>query len=235
MKEQRYQYKAKANEKMVGKYGVVIPIMLIFWVIQGAISSITVSFQAKYEFNWETMTRTLVQEGNPALNSIFSIISFIVGAIVLYATTRMFIQVSDDEKPVIEEIIIVGVKENPFRSIALQFLVSLFTFLWALLFIIPGIVKSYAYSMSFYLIQRKPELNASEAIEMSKTITNGHKGSLFGLDLSYLGWYFLGLFTFGILWLWIVPKHTTARTLYFNEIYEDNYPTPKLETEDFSE
>ncbi len=229
MEDQRYQYKEKAKELMVGKYGAVIPILLIFAVIEGAFSAISTSLQPKYEIDWETMTRVLVAEGNSALASIVSIIIFIVGAIVIYSTTKMFIQTADDQTPVIEEIIVAGVKENPLRSIGLQFLIGLFTLLWALLFIIPGIVKAYAYSMSFYLTIRKPSISSSDAIDISKKITMGYKSDLFMLDLSYLGWYFLGLFTFGILWLWIIPKHMTVRTLYFKEIYEVNFPEPIFE------
>ncbi len=219
MKKDRYIYKEQAAENMKGKYSVVIPIILIFGIIQSLMSGITESFRPQYEIDWETYTRTLVDSGNSGLAFLFSVISFIIAAIIIYSTTKMFIQTAKDEKPVIEEILLVGVKEKPSRSVILHFLVSLFVFLWALLLIIPGIIKAYAYSMSFYLLIQEPELNSSEAIEKSKDLTRGYKMDLFLLDLSYLGWYILGLFTLGILWLWIIPKHGTAKILYFDEIY----------------
>ncbi len=228
MKEMRYVYKEKAAKNMVGKYSLVIPVIIIFGIITSGISTLTTSYRPKYEVDWNTFERTLVDPGNPSMVFLFGIFAFVVGAIIYYATTKMFIQTANDEMPVIEDILVVGLKDNPFRSIVLQFLIDLFVFLWALLFIIPGIVKSYAYSMSFYLAQRKPELAANEALDLSKKITKGYKMDLFILDLSYLGWYFIGLFTFGILWLWIVPKHMTARTLYFKEIYEISFPTPLI-------
>jgi uncharacterized membrane protein len=152
---------------------------------------------------------------------------------IVYAVTKMYIQLARNEKPVIEETVMLGFTNKPVRSIILQLLMSIFIFLWALLFVIPGIIKSYAYSMSFYLLHRKPDLNASEAIEMSKEYTDGRKSDLFMLDLSYLLMYILGIFTLFILWLWIIPKHMTARTLYFDEIYEDKNPVkPTLELDE---
>jgi uncharacterized membrane protein len=106
---------------------------------------------------------------------------------------------------------------------------GLFTFLWALLLIIPGIIKAYAYSMSMYIAIKEPRVQGIEAITRSKTMMDGHKMDLFLLDLSYIGWYLLSLLTFGILLLWVVPRHQTARTLVFNEIYYDGVEPVKEE------
>jgi len=169
MKQERYLYKQQAVSNMVGKYGVVIPALLLIGFVESGLS-----------------TMVLISAGNPTLVFGFSVIGFIVGAILLYSTTKMFILTSDNELPVLEEILVIGIKEKPMRSIALQFLVTLFTVLWILLFIIPGIIKAYAYSMSFYLLFRKPELIASEAIDESKKLTDGYKSDLFVLDLMEL-------------------------------------------------
>ncbi len=154
-------------------------------------------------------------------------------AMIVYSVTKMYIQLARNEKPVIEETVMIGFTEKPVRSIILHLLMTIFIVLWSLLLIIPGIIKSYAYSMSFYLLLRKPDLNASEAIEMSKEYTDGRKSDLFMLDLSYLLMYILGIFTLFILWLWIIPKHMTARTLYFDEIYEEKNPVkPTLDLDE---
>lgn len=233
MQDLRSTYKNKARENMIGKYSSVIPITLIFGIVTLVISEISnMLFGPTYEYDFETFTRVMIDPGQPAFVFLFNIITFVVGSIILYSTTQMYIQTADNQRPVIEEILVVGVKEEPVRSVTLQFLIGLFTFLWALLFIIPGIIKSYAYSMSFYLLFQEPNLTAVEAIEESKKLTDGHKMDLFILDLSYFGWYFIGLFTFGILYLWVVPKHMTARTLYFKEIYETVYNTKNVFEQD---
>ncbi|MFP4178332.1 MAG: DUF975 family protein [Acholeplasmataceae bacterium] len=231
MKQPRYVYKDKAKENLSGKYGVVIPINIIFGLILGTISSISTEFAAERSF--ESGSWQVVDPGNPALATLLNVIVFIISAFFAYALARMYIQLARDEKPVIEETVTLGFTDKPIRSVVLHLLMNIFILLWSLLLIIPGIVKSYAYSMSFYLLHRKPDLSASDAIDLSKKYTNGRKMDLFTLDLSYLLMYFLGIFTFFILWLWIVPKHMTARTLYFDEIYAEMNPVkPKLDLDE---
>lgn len=79
-----------------------------------------------------------------------------------------------------------------------MFLRSLYTFLWSLLFVIPGIIKSYSYRMVPYILAENPDMVPSEAIAKSISMTDGHKMNMFILDLSFIGWYILGAFAFGI-------------------------------------
>lgn len=98
--------------------------------------------------------------------------------------------------------------------------VQLFVLLWSLLFIIPGIVKSYSYSMTFYLMSQHPELKAKEAIDMSKEMTKGHKMDLFVLDLSFIGWFLLSVLTCGILLLWVLPYVQSTKIQYYRSLEE---------------
>ncbi len=66
-----------------------------------------------------------------------------------------------------------------------------FTLLWTLLFIIPGIIAAYRYSLSFYILADHPEYTGKQCVEESKRLTEGNKGRIFVLNLSFLGWYFL--------------------------------------------
>ncbi len=75
----------------------------------------------------------------------------------------------------------------------MNFLIGLYTFLWTLLFIIPGIVKAYSYSMTPYILAEHPEMTSNEAITESRRIMQGNKGRLFCLELSFIGWEFLCL------------------------------------------
>ena len=206
----------------------MIPILLIFIIVQSAMGTITNQFSTKYAIDWEMMTTVVVNQGNPFLHSVFSLLSSLVGAIILYTAAKVYIQLARNETPVIEETITIGFKANPAKLIVTSFLLGIFLFLWTLLFIIPGIVKSYAYSMTYYLLHIRPELSASDTITMSKEYTNGYKMDLFILDWSYFLHYLLGIFTFGIYWLWVIPKHSTARTLYYEEIYLKHNPVAKV-------
>lgn len=74
-----------------------------------------------------------------------------------------------------------------------QFLRSLFTVLWTLLLIVPGIVKSYEYRMIPYILAENPSISSKRAFELSKKMTDGEKMNIFVLDLSFIGWSLLGL------------------------------------------
>ena len=86
-----------------------------------------------------------------------------------------------------------------------MFLKNLFIFLWSLLLIIPGIVKSYAYSMVPYILADNPNIGANRAIELSNNMTRGHKFDMWVLDLSFIGWYLLGALCLGLGVLFVRP------------------------------
>ena len=95
---------------------------------------------------------------------------------------------------------------------------GIYLFLWTLLFYIPGIVKSYSYAMTNYILIDNPNMTANEAITESRKMMNGHKFDLFILDLSFIGWYILSSFTFGILLLYVQPYHLAARAEFYENI-----------------
>lgn len=90
--------------------------------------------------------------------------------------------------------------------------------LWTLLFIIPGIIKTYSYAMTPYILHENPELSASEAIHRSRMMMKGHKFDLFWLQLSFIGWFFLCLLTTGIGFLWLQPYYYTAQAAFYEEV-----------------
>ena len=98
------------------------------------------------------------------------------------------------------------------------FLSTIFTFLWSLLFVIPGIVAAYRYSMATYILAENPNMQATEAIERSKALMDGRKGDLFCLDLSFIGWALLAVLTAGIGNLWLVPYMTVSRAAFYRSL-----------------
>ena len=111
-----------------------------------------------------------------------------------------------------------GFRDNFGRNLLLGFLANLFIALWSLLFIIPGIVKAYAYSMAYYIANEHPEYDWKACLDESQRITRGHKLDLFVLDLSFIGWYIVGALCLGIGVLWVVPYHACAKINYFDAI-----------------
>lgn len=224
MKE-NFEYRLQAKELCKGKYGNVIITTILLGLISGIPSGIGSNFRPKYEIiSWVPFEYIVVDNGMPGLVTLFSLLSFALGAIVSYALIKMFIVVSKNQDPQVESIIKVGFMEQPTRSVVHAFIAQIFIFLWTLLFFIPGIMATYKYAMGFYLLSHDPNLSAYDAIDKSKQYMMGNRMKLFLLDLSYLGWYILGIFTFGILWFWVAPKHQTARVLFFHDLYQSKQP-----------
>lgn len=96
-----------------------------------------------------------------------------------------------------------------------MFLRSLFNFLWYFALIIPGIIKSFAYRMVPYILADNPNMPYDEAINLSQDMTRGHKFNMFVLDLSFIGWYLLGLILCGMGGVFVNPYYlATNAELY---------------------
>ena len=111
-----------------------------------------------------------------------------------------------------------GFTEDFVGNFLIGLLVTLFTALWSLLFIIPGIVKGYSYSMAFYIKADHPEYTAKQCIDESRKMMNGHKMQLFLLQLSFLGWIIVGTLCLGIGTLWVNAYMQTATACFYEEL-----------------
>ncbi|MCL1949510.1 MAG: hypothetical protein FWF59_07245 [Turicibacter sp.] len=60
-----------------------------------------------------------------------------------------------------------------------QFYMAIFTALWSLLLVVPGIVKGLAYSQATYLLKEYPEIGVFEAITLSRKMMKGKMGKFF--------------------------------------------------------
>ena len=107
--------------------------------------------------------------------------------------------------------------DNHWKNIAItMFLRKLYIFLWCLLFIIPGIVKAYEYRMIPYILAENPDMDRKAVFALSKKLMDGEKWHAFGLDLSFIGWHLLSIFTVGVLEVFYVAPYqaSTNATLY---------------------
>lgn len=103
-------------------------------------------------------------------------------------------------------------------TFVLGLLHQLFVFLWSLLLVVPGIIMSYAYSACYYIKQACPEMDALDCLNKSKEIMKGHKWELFVLELSFIGWGILCIFTFGIGYFWLAPYINVTKANYFVDL-----------------
>jgi uncharacterized membrane protein len=105
-----------------------------------------------------------------------------------------------------------------FKIIGVYLLTAIYTMLWSLLFLIPGIIKSMAYSQVYFVLKDNPELSPNQAIKQSRQIMNGNKGKYFVLLLSFIGWGFLGVISLFVGFLWIVPYYTATLASFYESL-----------------
>ncbi len=98
---------------------------------------------------------------------------------------------------------------------------SLYTFLWSLLLIVPGIIAALGYSMTFFILSENPRIGAQDALTASKNMMMGHKGELFGLFISFIGWWLLCLVTFGIALIYVLPYFDCALTVFYQNLKQN--------------
>lgn len=108
--------------------------------------------------------------------------------------------------------------KNYGRFLGVSALYFVYIFLWTLLFIIPGIIKSYSYAMTPYIMHENPQLSGEDCINASMKMMDGNKGKLFLLDLSFIGWIILGVLTLGIGLLWVEPYMMCSRAKFYEEL-----------------
>ena len=121
-----------------------------------------------------------------------------------------------------------GLTDNIGTKFISMLLVQIYIMLWTLLFYIPGIVKSYSYAMTPYILLDKPELSATEAITESRNMMNGHKMELFLLDLSFIGWILLSFLTCGILFFYVAPYMQAARAEFYRTLKGEDEPSIEI-------
>ena len=190
------ELKASAKIQIKGKIGILFAMFFIMIVIMIGVSSAS-SFV-------------------PVLGSIAN---YLVNAAFALGGAWVFLGIAKGEEVSVGNIFY-GF-EDLWAAIKAQFFMGLFILLWYLLLIIPGIIKTYAYSMTFYILAENKGMPVLEAITLSKKMMDGHKMDLFRLFLSFIGWFILVLITFGIAGIWVYPYFYATITNFYLSVKED--------------
>ena len=101
-------------------------------------------------------------------------------------------------------------KTNYINIVKTMFLKDVYICLWALLFLVPGLIKTYSYRMVPFILAENPDMDADEAIRLSMEMMNGEKLNTFVLDISFLPWVFIAAFTFNIVGVFYVYPYVNA-------------------------
>ena len=206
----RQQVKEQAKQIMKRNYWKMFVVTLLTGILTGGKTTIiervqdfasnNLSYDAQpifYSSNFQYIFYSFI-----SVASILGILYTIFNVIVV-GKNGYFIK-NNNENPELSEIF-KGFKGNYLNVVKILFLMDLKTLLWLFLFIVPGVIKAYEYSMIPYLLAENPNLSADEAFSLSKQMTTGQKMDLFVLDLSFLGWIILGTICCGIGLLFVQP------------------------------
>ena len=145
------------------------------------------------------------------------IVTIVIAGPLAYGTIAIFLRAArgEDERADLNHLFD-GFKEKFGESFLTELLCTIFIFLWSLLLIIPGIIKSYSYAATMYIVREKG-LSGTDAITLSRKIMKGKKWKLFCLQLSFIGWYLLGLLCFGVGVLWVNAYQQMAVTHFMED------------------
>ena len=147
------------------------------------------------------------------------ILSIVLAGPISAGLAAVFLKIRREGTKADFETLLWCTKENRFLStLLLGLMETIFIFLWSCLFVIPGIVKSYSYSMAFYIQQDNPEYDWNQCITESRKLMDGKKAQLFLLDLSFIGWILLSILTCGLGLLWVQPYMEAAHAAFYEDI-----------------
>ncbi len=148
-----------------------------------------------------------------------TVFMFLVSFPLKVGGSRIYIDSADGEHAPLLSRFAYAFKSGYYGNILVAGLLrGIFTFLWSLLFVIPGIVKAYAYSMVPYILADNPGMRASEAIRLSQEMMRGHKMEKFILDISFFGWYLLGSLAFGIGVFFVQPYVDATEAQFYLQL-----------------
>lgn len=151
------------------------------------------------------------------IGSEYSLLATLITLPLSYGILVLFLDFARGEK-IENSKLFDGYKYGLQRIFTTGLLQLIYTVLWYLLLIIPGIIKSYSYSMTYYILKDNPELKNNAAIEKSMQMMDGHKMDLFLLHLSFIGWAILCLLTMGIGFIFLIPYIYTAQAHFYEDL-----------------
>jgi len=193
-------YKNRALNALENKWGNFVAITFVYGFIIG-------------------ITQILSgDKDSPAILHLIGLVLFILALPLTWGYQTLFLGAVRGGEATAKDMFEGYNKELFSRVLTTTLLYYVYVFLWSLLLLIPGCIKSYSYAMTPYILKDNPEMKNNAAIEESMRMMDGHKLELFLLDLSFIGWAILSILTCGIGFLWLVPYMNMARVNFYEDL-----------------
>lgn len=193
-------YKNRALSALENKWGNFVAITFVYGFIIG-------------------VTQILSgDKDSPAILHLIGLVLFILALPLTWGFQTLFLGAVRGGEATAKDMFEGYNKELFSRVLTTTLLYYVYVFLWSLLLLIPGCIKSYSYAMTPYILKDNPEMKNNAAIEESMRMMDGHKLELFLLDLSFIGWAILSILTCCIGFLWLVPYMNMARVNFYEDL-----------------
>jgi len=222
--------RARARAVLAGNWGVSIGVAALAALLSGLLTGSSFLPTISYEFPihaplLEELAAKLdegIHVGDVTFsirNGVFGLAAFLLGGTLQLGYAQFLLKQHDGEQAEFNDLF------SQFHrfgtGFAQRFLRNLYISLWSLLFIIPGIVKSYSYAMTPFILADHPELTAGQAIDRSKELMEGHKMDLFILELTFIGWDFLASIAMNLGNLMLNPYKNAARAAFYRQLLSE--------------
>ena len=220
------ELRARAWESLRGKYWMAFVVTLVAGIIGSFSNSFTafgqelssvVGMVDPSELDSVMTTGALVLNGVAIISAIFGLLfGIFVSSPVEVGVCNYFIKNTDSTPSFTDAFS--GFKVKYGRNVGTLLLVGIKTVLWSLLFIIPGVIKSYEYSIIPYILADDPEISSKDAFKKAKQMMKGNKWRLFKLQFSFIGWGILCFLTLGAGTLFLIPYVNAATAELYAEL-----------------
>lgn len=218
--------RAQARNHLAGRWASAVAVCLVAFILGGALVGASFIPQITYTWHGEiielkdalTALTTLSRRfGNTTLSiGAFGLVELILGGVVQLGYAKYLLKQHNGQDAAIADLF--SEFERFGQGFAQKFLRGLYSALWGLLFIIPGIVKTYSYAMTPFIMAEHPHLSATEAIQASRDMMDGHKWELFILRLTFIGWDIVAALTANLGHLVLNPYKNAAEAAFYREI-----------------
>ncbi len=221
--------KREARALYRGRYGTAIKINIIPIIL--SIVTIYLFSLAAYSFwGFATAPAPQVTDDTSTVSQINDVIENILSSAIqmMFVWTASWTLIDWFEKPLgrptLKETFQIFQRGNVFHTFLLTIVQSVLLFLWTLLFVIPGLIKLFSYSQTYFaykidLENGTRQRQLTDYITISRRVMNGRKWELFLLELSFIGWHLLGIATAGLAYIYVVPYLNATRVAYSRHLF----------------
>ena len=220
------ELRVKAWESLKGKYWMAFAVVIVTGLIC-SIGNAFVSFGQNLsevlglvdpaELDSTMVIGALVLNAIVMISAIIGLLfGIFVSSPITVGLCNYFI-INTDSKPSFKDAFS-GFKVKYLRNIGTLLLVGIKTVLWSMLFIIPGIIKTYEYAIIPYILADDPEISSKDAFKKAKQMMQGNKWRLFKLEFSFIGWFLLCVLTLGLGTFFLIPYINAATAEFYVEL-----------------